>query len=301
MNLFKMRKNIIITGANGFIATNLITNLKNGYSLYLISTHINDLKEKYKDYKDIHCYTLNEFADYTKKENILFYSLIHTAFSRSSNGQKIMESILYLKDVLHLSTSLKLYSFINISSQSVYGLNNPPFWKEDDSISPHYLYGLGKAISETFTSDILSNTTIKWTNIRLASVMGTERFVSLFVNNIIQGKNITVLGGKQTCSFIDIKDVVDAISLMLNKTDIEWNKVYNLGTGKNYSILEIAQHVIEIGNEKYKLKGTINKEQSDIKQDVGMDITLFRETFGWTPRYDIEDMIVSLYEKLINN
>lgn len=299
-------KNIIITGANGLVATELTLQLlkQTDSFLFLLSTHVEILLERYSGYSNrIRCFTLQTFSEFLKKESerISFDICIHTAFSRSANGHLIVESLNYQQELIGLLKCSTLKTFINVSSQSVYGKMSVPLWKENTPLEPDYLYAMGKYSSEVITRLMLMTTGIKWTNIRLCSVMGNARFVRVFVQNAIEGKAIHLTAPDQHCSFIDVRDVAHALhSLIENVDTIALEKTYNLSANLVCSIGKIAQRVKEIGEEIYGISNVIITEsESDNHNRIGMDASLFMQTFNWKPQYGINEMIKSVYEELI--
>lgn len=290
-------KNIIITGSSGLVATELIFHLINGggYRIYAVSTNPDKLKYRYGAKKNIMCLTLNELKAAACKTS--FTALVHCAFARSNNGRDITSSLDFLRELIDIVKSSRLQTFINISSQSVYGQKEKPLWTEDAPIDPDHLYALGKYASEVMVKSAFANTKTNFTNIRLASVCENARFLNIFVNNAIAGLPIKVIGGNQICSFIDVRDVASALVAVIEKADkITLANVYNLGTGKTRTIMELAQDVKRIYKAKYGKDVAIEREDADVILEVGMDNTLFCKTFNWQPKSDFDDMISSLID-----
>lgn len=298
-------KHIIITGAGGLVATELIFTLlkQTDAHLYLLSTHVNTIYDRYKEYEErIKCFTLQSFIDFSVSADISYDYCIHTAFSRSSNGNQIVESIEYQRILLSALKKAKLKVFVNISSQSVYGKSSEPLWTEKTLVDPDYLYAMGKYFSEVITQQILEGSNIKWTNIRLCSICEHARFIRVFVQNSIEGKSIILTAPNQQCSFIHIQDVASGLMALIEKAEyVKLQTIYNLGTNLVNTIGEIANMVKTIAVKKYNLKEIDIIEQSYNNNDkVGMDSTLFMNTFLWNPKQDMEDMISDLFEMLIN-
>lgn len=298
-------KHIIITGAGGLVATELIISLleRTDTCLYLLSTHADTIYAKYKQYGErVRCFTLQEFSDFANETNIKYDYCIHTAFSRSSNGNQIVKSIDFQRHLLTLMKKQELKVFVNISSQSVYGKTSTPLWKEDTPLDPDYLYAMGKYFSEIVTQQMLEGTNIKWTNIRLCSVSEKKRFIYVFVQNAIEGKDIILTAPNQQCSFIDVRDVAAGLMALIEKSgSINLQPVYNLGANLVNTISGIANIVKSIAEKRYGIKNVnIIKQESDNKIRIGMDATLFMNTFLWAPKHNMEDMIVEMFETLIN-
>ncbi len=289
-------KKIIITGASGLVGTELIYTILNGskHSLFLVSTHPDALAEKYKGNSRIKCLSIDELEGQTDNE---FDCIVHLAFARSKDPEQLAKAIDYTQRILNIAKHIKIRTYINISSQSIYGEIHKPMWREDYPAAPNYLYALGKYGTEKMTQLAFEGTETNWTNIRLASVCENARFVNVFVRNIIEGLPIHIVGGAQMVSFIDVRDVATALFQTIEMSDsIIFKDAYNLGTGKQDSIVKIAELVNKIGNEEYNLPLiNVEIEHKDIHLNVGMDNSLFSEEFNWKPQYDINDMIRAMF------
>jgi UDP-glucose 4-epimerase len=111
--------------------------------------------------------------------------------------------------------------------------------------------------------------------------------IGLFKRQNSNGKPMTiVMPGTQRRDFTYINDVIDANICAMNITtqDIK-HKVYNVGTGKNYSILEIADM---IGDERILIPSRpaeVNETLADIKETT--------KDLDWYPKFELKDMINS--------
>lgn len=109
--------------------------------------------------------------------------------------------------------------------------------------------------------------------------------IGLFKRQINSNKPMTVVSpGTQKRDFTYIDDVVDAniCAMNSNVTDIPFN-VYNIGTGKNYSIFEIADMIggpVKIIPER---PAEVNETLADIESTVS--------DLGWLPKYNLKDKI----------
>ena len=290
-------KRLVITGASGLVGTELIdTVLKNSeYEITLVSTHPDALAKKYKYCSKVSCLSIEEF-----EQNIVenCHCIVHLAFARNKDPRSLAQALEYTQRVLTVAKRINVPSFINISSQSIYGDIHEPLWREDYDAAPDHLYALGKYSTEKMTQLALGGTVTNWTNIRLASVCERARFVNAFVKNVINGTPITIVGGKQKVSFIDVRDVAGALYRVIEKCEtIKYKDVYNLGTGRQDSIVEIAEQVNRIGNKEYGFSSVdIAVEPKDIYLNYGMDNALFKAEFDWKPSFDIDDMIRAMFD-----
>lgn len=291
-------KNVIISGASGLVATELIFNLlKNtDVKLYLLSTNITKIEERYKDYSDrISCFTLDTFSS---DISVDYDCCIHTAFSRTEKGSCIVDSINYQRDLIAVLKKLNLGVFVNISSQSVYGNEAGLFCTESSSVNPDYLYALGKYFSEVVTKDMLEGSNIRWTNLRLCSVSENARFIRIFVQNAIEGKPIILTTPNRKCSFIEVQDVADGLMAFIeNKNKVKLQPIYNFGANIVDTIKGIAYKVKRIAEERYGLENVkIIEETVNSGLGLSMDASLFMKTFEWSPIRGMDDMIIEMFE-----
>ena len=109
--------------------------------------------------------------------------------------------------------------------------------------------------------------------------------IGLFKKQYSSGESMTIVGdGSQRRDFTYIDDVVSAnICAMNSSTQEVPHKVYNVGTGKNYSIWEVADM---IGNKT----NFIPERVAEVKETVA-DIEDTINDLGWIPRYDLRDKI----------
>ncbi len=295
---------IAITGASGLVATELTFRLlaREDINLTLLSTHPEVLRHRYMGHNNIKCMTLDDFVTECHKTH--YFAVIHAAFARNNDGKQLVESIEYTRKLLKIVCLNNTRIFINISSQSVYGTDNPPMWKENLPLSPAKgdMYALAKVFTEILTNTMLQGTNINYTSIRLSSVCENARFLRVFVDNAINGKPILVQGGNQRFSFIDVRDVASALLAVIDRAAaIKLSKAYNLGTGKQTSLMELANIVKQIGECRYDIPEVIIKQvHSDDNRSIGMDISNFSADFSWFPAMSEQDMIISLYEYIIN-
>jgi len=112
--------------------------------------------------------------------------------------------------------------------------------------------------------------------------------VGLFKRQSAEGKSMTIVGdGEQRRDFTYIDDIVEANmkAIAVDPFNIKGNKIYNVGTGKNYSIKEVAEM---IGGPIKK----IDSRPAEVSETLA-DITETTKDLNWSPRFSLEDMINS--------
>ena len=229
--------------------------------------------------------------------------LIHMGFTRAhGSNQKIANSLEFTGDLFTRSVLNYIPAIINISSQSVYGLQSIPPWNEDTPVAPESSYAQAKYASELMLSNAKRHlNTLCFSSIRLASLSGGADglvevdFLSKFVKLALAGEPIKLLGGMQLMERLDVRDAVDAIIKMLNTEPVNWKPVYNLGTNRTYTLKKIAEKSIEISSSKNGgIRSELLIEDRDIQMKFGMESSSFYEDMNWNPTYSMDDTICSL-------
>jgi len=230
--------------------------------------------------------------------------IIHLAFSRAHKGEiEIAKSLLFTNEVFNKARKYQIPAVINISSQEVYGDKYPPSWHEGLLPAPNTIYGFAKFSSELLAKNLDHQGITNATNLRLAGLIGQDtdsRLVSRFVDNVIKGIPIKIMGGGQVLSQIDVRDAVSGIVSLLKIPSSSWKSAYNLGYKRSYSIFEIAELVVE----KAILFGfkdiRVLKEDSNVVLNAVMDSTLFYTDTDWQPKYDMGSTIESIFKYKIS-
>lgn len=119
--------------------------------------------------------------------------------------------------------------------------------------------------------------------------------VTAIFSSRIKNSNSPVIyeDGLQTRDFVFVEDVADANVLALEK-DME-TCVYNVGSGKPISILEIANTLIELYESGVKPEITQEYRKGDTRHDYA-DISLIKKELGWGPKTDIKTGFKKLVE-----
>lgn len=294
-------KRILITGANGYLGSNLIKRIceLNEFTIYAVGREKSVMDKLYHNLENIQNYDINDFHN-NKIPFDKIDIIIHCAFARAHKGEEaIIKSIDFTNDLFNQVNVNRTQHLINISTQEVYNTSEKIRLSEKDRVAPSSVYGAAKYFTEVLTNNLRLNKCTISTNLRLAGLIGYEtdaRMVSKLVDNVVQGNNIKILGGDQVFSQLDIRDAVEAIICILNNTNSEWENVYNIGYKKSYNILEIVDTVLSVAHDKgyNRVKLDLEKKETDIYVDL--DSSLFYRDFSWTPSHDMESTVKSIYE-----
>ena len=129
---------------------------------------------------------------------------------------------------------------------------------------------------------------------------GDGRVVSNFIIQALKDEPITIYGeGQQTRSFCYVDDLIDALILFMNNKD-DITGPMNLGNPEEFTILELAQAVVELTNSRSEMR--FLPLPSDDPRQRQPDITYARESLGWAPKTALREGIsrtIPYFQKLI--
>jgi len=295
---------ILLTGATGFIGSNLFLKLKNkGHrvtGLALKQDKIAGLKIHALDLK-----SGKKVQDFFGRHK--FDAVIHLAaavplkFSGSLEEKKIFDDNFLgtsnLLDAFSLS-SAKL--FIYASSISVIG---QPLFKSVDETHPTHpsnFYSLSKLFSEMLASQYAQATGKIFVGFRITAPYGPgqrlKTVINIFLENALESKDLIVFGqGKRAQDFIYIDDLTDAFLLAIKSKQ---SNIFNLGSGQSVSSLELAKTILANSPEsqsKIIFKGVDNQENYRLR----VNIKKAKKILKFKPKYDVEKGIREYLKYLV--
>ena len=168
-------------------------------------------------------------------------------------------------------------------------------------------YDEGKRIAETLMMDYHRQCEVDVKIIRIFNTYGPRmhpedgRVVSNFIVAALTGKPITIHGdGLQSRSFCYVTELVDAINRMMQTNN--FTGPVNTGNPKEFTIIELAEKVLEMTNSSSKLIRTAARPDDPGRRRP--DITLAKERLGWDPKIKLEEGLrptIEYFDELLKN
>ncbi|GBD99491.1 dTDP-glucose 4,6-dehydratase [bacterium BMS3Abin07] len=198
-------------------------------------------------------------------------------------------------NMLGLAKRLKA-KILLASTSEVYGdptVHPQPesYWGNVNTIGLRSCYDEGKRCAETLFFDYHRQHGLKIKVARIFNTYGPRmlpndgRVVSNFIVQALKGEDITVYGdGSQTRSFCFVDDMVDGLVRLMNTTD-DFTGPVNIGNPGEFSILELAERVIELTGSNSGL--SFKPLPSDDPRQRKPDISVARKVLGWEPSMDL--------------
>jgi dTDP-L-rhamnose 4-epimerase len=103
--------------------------------------------------------------------------------------------------------------------------------------------------------------------------------------------------GLQRRDFVSVSDVADACILAMEKAPLVAGHAFNVGSGRNYTVLEVGRRLAEVLGRNIEPEVTGKYRVGDIRHCFA-DITLSRELLGYQPKVRLEDSLIELAQWL---
>lgn len=308
-----MKGNCIVYGGGGFIGSHLCDKLlSEGYNVTVFDKlnfskkNISHLTGKVKVIE-------GDFNNETDIQNSLkeidyVFHLVSSTLPSSSNDNPEYDAETNLISSLKLfkeSVQHKIKKIIFLSSGgTVYGIPDEIPVKESYSSNPICSYGIIKKTIEEYLFLFKNLYGLNYCVFRLANPYGerqnpfaSQGVIPVFLKKVIDNDSIEIWGdGEIIRDYIYIKDAADVLSKSLSiDSDIA---LFNLSTGKGYSLNELISIISKVTGKKLNVKYS-KARKIDVPVSI-LDNSLVKKTFAWSPKTPIEEGIRITHDYLLN-
>ena len=290
----------IVTGGAGFIGSHIVEQLlKLDHRVVVIDNEYSD-NDNFHWRKD----TINvnlDITDYKTLKNAFTGAdyVFHLA-AEARIGPAIENPVNALNintigtcNVLQCAREVGAKKVLYSSTSSGYGLNEAPNieTQPNDCLNPYSVSKIaGEKLCKMYT-DLYGLKTIVF---RYFNVFGERAprkgqyapVTGIFLRQKAAGESLTIVGdGEQRRDYIYVKDVANAnvMAAISNPDDEAYGEVYNVGSGKNYSVNEIASF---ISDDTINIPPRVGEARNSLA-----NIEKIRKTFAWKPEVDVEEWI----------
>jgi len=294
---------IIVTGGAGFIGSHIVDKLINdGHEVVCIDDKSAPQNDQFH-WNKAAINVVGDIRDESLRNHYNGADAIFHLAARSriqptvdNPSESFSVNVLGTQSVLEAARIFGVKRVIYSSSSSYYGnVNTVPF-NEDMKPGCATPYSLSKFQGEQICDLYTRLYRISTLSLRYFNVYGPREplkgqyapVVGLFLNQSQKNLPITIVGdGEQRRDFTHINDVVEANIKALDKLDV--TGVINVGTGKNYSINDIANI---IGGNKVYLPLRVGETRVTLANNAKA-----QKMLGWNPTIDIIDYIRGMKNK----
>jgi UDP-glucuronate decarboxylase len=307
-------KKILVTGGAGFLGSHLCKRLVNEkHDVICVDNFYTGDKSNIKDLMDYSNFELIRhdvtFPLYLEVDEI--YNLacpaspIHYQFDPVQTTKTSVHGAINMLG-LAKRTRAKIFQ---ASTSEIYGdpsihPQTEEYWGNVNPIGIRSCYDEGKRCAETLFFDYWRQHKLQIKVARIFNTFGPQmhpndgRVVSNFIVQALHNKDITIYGdGSQTRSFCYVDDLIDGFISLMNTEDHVTGPI-NLGNPCEFTMLELAEKIIELTGSKSMIK-YLPLPQDDPRQRRP-DISLAKSILDWEPAVQLEEGLLNTIKYFAN-
>lgn len=297
-----MAKRILVTGGAGFLGSHLCDRLINrGDEVICLDNFYTGQKKNIAHHLNNPNFELIRhdvtFPIYLEVDEI--YNLACPASPvhyQNDPVQTTKTSVHGAINMLGLAKRLKI-KILQASTSEVYGdpevhPQDENYWGRVNPIGIRSCYDEGKRCAETLFFDYWRQHSLPIKVVRIFNTYGPRmhpndgRVVSNFIVQALRGDDITIYGeGQQTRSFCYVDDLIAGMIAMMD-SDPGFTGPCNIGNPNEFTILQLAERVIELTGSRSKL--IFKSLPADDPKQRQPNITLAQERLNWKPTIELD-------------
>ena len=298
-----MTKRILVTGGAGFLGSHLCERLLNeGNEVLCVDNFFSSTRANISHLlSDSNMELLRHditFPLYVEVDEI--FNLACPAspiYYQSDPTQTTKTSVIGAINMLGLAKRVKA-KILQTSTSEIYGdpsvhPQTEEYWGNVNPIGRRSCYDEGKRCAETLFFDYRRQHNLAIKVVRIFNTYGPRmhpndgRVVSNFIVQALRGEDITIYGdGMQTRSFCYVDDLIEAIGRMM-ETPFDVTGPINIGNPGEFTMLELAELVIEMTGTKSKIR--FEPLPSDDPRQRRPDISKAQATLAWAPKTPLRE------------
>ncbi|MDG1135369.1 MAG: SDR family oxidoreductase [Bacteroidales bacterium] len=299
-------KRILVTGGAGFVGSHLCERLlHDGHEVISLDNYFTGTKANIEHLMDNpyfeiirHDVTMPFFIEVDEIYNLACpASPIHYQYNPIKT---VKTSVMGAINMLGLAKRIKS-KILQASTSEVYGdpevhPQTEDYWGHVNPIGIRSCYDEGKRVAETLFMNYHHQNDVRIKIIRIFNTYGPRmdqndgRVVSNFIVQALKEKDITIYGkGDQTRSFQYVDDLVSGM-LKTMETGDDFIGPVNIGNPIEFTILELAEKIIDITGSKSKI--VYEPLPLDDPMQRQPDISLAKKNLDWEPSVKLEDGLV---------
>ncbi len=300
--------NLLVTGGLGFIGSNFVRYILNkyddinivNYDAMFYGSNPNNLSDVSNDSR--YSFVKGDIRDLSKlKETIKKYEISHivnfaaeTHVDRSiSNPLSFFETNIFgVINLLEITRDFGIESFLQVSTDEVYGSANGVSFRETDALNPSSPYSSSKASADLIVKSYVTTYGVNAKITRCTNNYGPyqfpEKLIPKTIIRTLMGLKIPIYGkGDQIRDWLYVLDHCSAIDLVLNKG--KKGEIYNISAGEEKKNIEVVEKILELlGRTQSLIEFVEDRPGHDVR--YSLDSTKIK-SLGWKPKVSFSEGI----------
>jgi UDP-glucose 4-epimerase len=290
----------LVTGGAGFIGSHIVDRLIGlGHTVIVIDNESSKCHDQFY-YNNRATYYKLSITDYENTKDLykdVDYVFHCAAEARIQNALTVplgtvSTNVLGTATVLECAKAAGVKKIMYSSTSSSYGLKNNPPLDEDMDEDCLNIYSVSKVAGENLCKLYSKQFGMKIISFRYFNVYGPREpikgpyalVVGKFLKQYHAGTPLTIVpDGTQRRDFTHVDDVVNANILAMTVEHKHYGEIFNVGTGINYSVLELAEM---ISDNTVMIEPRIGEAYITLANN-----SKIKNILGWSPTKNIKDYI----------
>ena len=296
---------ILVTGGAGFIGSNFVRQIIDGtYSGFSAVTVLDKLTyagtltnlselpaDSFEFVKGDICDS--ELVGRLVNEHDLVVNFAaESHVDRSINGARdfVVTNVLGTQTLLDAVKSSNVQTYLQVSTDEVYGSIAQGSWPETDPLLPNSPYAASKASADLLCRSYFKTHGMDIRVTRCSNNYGRNQFpekvIPLFVTNLIANKKVPIYGsGLNIRDWLHVDDHCLGIYLALTKGKA--GEIYNIGGGTELTNIDLTKKILGLmGRDESSISYVEDRKGHDIRYSV--DISKISRELGYVPQKNWE-------------
>lgn len=312
-------KRILVTGAAGFIGSNLTRSLLNKGNVQILGLdNFDDFYSREQKERNMSSFISNpNFSffegDIRNMDDLLALpeidAIVHLA-AKAGVRPSILNPVLYqdvnvagTQNLLEFARQKEIKQFVFGSSSSVYGINEHVPWIEEEKLMPISPYASTKLSCEMLGHVYSHLYGIRFLALRFFTVYGPAQRPDLaihkFFNSILKGDAIPVFGdGSTSRDYTFVQDTIQGIEAALEYKDTDF-EIINLGNRQTVTLSQLIEAIEHVCGKKAIIDRQ-PEQPGDVPQTYA-NIAKAQKLLNYHPKTSLEIGLKAFYEWYLDN
>lgn len=295
----------LVTGGAGFIGSNYVRRILDGTlqgisevtvvdKLTYAGTLTNFSDTQRKNFEFVHGDVCDQklIEELAKRHDVIINFAAESHVDRSIMGSRefMMTNIVGTQTLLNAARFGDITTFVQVSTDEVYGTILTGSWSESDALLPNSPYAASKASADLVARSYFRTYGLDVRVTRCSNNYGPNQFpeklIPLFVTNLIDGLQVPIYGdGSNVRDWLHVDDHCQGIQAVLTKGSA--GEIYNIGGGVELTNLSLTLKILELmGKDESRIRFVDDRLGHDLRYSV--EIKKISEKLGYKPQLDFE-------------